>query len=31
MLSIRDRNFDLSSATFGAILSLDEDTGWRLQ
>jgi hypothetical protein len=31
MLAIRDRMFDLSSATFGAILSLDEDAGWRFQ
>lgn len=29
MLTIRDRVFALSSATFGAILSLDEDLGWR--
>jgi hypothetical protein len=31
MLTIRDRTFELSSATFGAILSLDEDAEWRLQ
>lgn len=31
MLTIRDRVFDLSSATFGAILSLDEDSGWRFE
>src|SRR5262245_26225704 len=31
MLAIRDRTFDLSFATFGAILSLDEDLGWHLQ
>jgi len=31
MLAIRDRTFDLSSATFGAILCLDEDAGWRFQ
>ena len=31
MLTIRDRTFDLSSATFDAILSLDEDAGWQLQ
>jgi hypothetical protein len=31
MLAIRDRSFDVSSATFGAILSLDEDAGWRFQ
>jgi len=28
MLTIRDRTFELSSATFGATLLLEEDTGW---
>jgi hypothetical protein len=31
MLAIRDRIFDVSSATFDASLSLDEDAGWRFQ
>src|SRR5262249_46318680 len=31
MLAIRDRKFDVSAATFGAILSLDEDDGWLLE
>jgi hypothetical protein len=31
MLTLRDRTFDLSSATFGALLSLDEDVGWHFR
>ncbi len=31
MLSIRDRTFEVSAATFGAILSLDEDDGWQIR
>ena len=31
MLAIRDREFDVSEATFGGILSLDEDEGWLLK
>lgn len=31
MLTIHDRTFELSSATFGAILSLDEDARWSFQ
>lgn len=31
MLVIRDRTFDISSATLDAILALDEDAGWRFR
>ena len=31
ILAIHDRIFDVSSATFGSILALDEDIGWRFQ